>query len=278
MIVYTKDDVVKLSGALTKNQWPTIKAAARYLLKEHPEGIVIDGGELTTVTPEGARTFLDAVKDIEAAGARMVVCNLPSAAQEVVRRMPGLRSQVALSMSVEEARRSLRSDGECALGLPRKAVVVPVLAETDITTAVRLAAVLHRELNSPVGLLGLLAVSRELPLSAPLIEDEQVMQSALANASARARELGLPCAVHLERVRDVAEGLITLLSRAEAAAVVFALRQERSDDEGFLDLTDLLLRRAPCDVLIARKSRVHDASKSSTDAEGKSGNGGKPIV
>jgi len=253
MIVYTKDDTVKLSGALTKNQWPTIKAAANFLMKEHPEGILIDGGELTTVTPEGARTFLDALRDIEAAGARMVVCNLPASAREVIRRIPGLRSQVAFSMSVEEARQSLRSDGACALGLPPDSVIIPVLEEADLPTAVRLAAVMYRDSRKPVAFLGLLLVSRDLPLSSPMGEEETALSQRLSSASALARAHGMECAVHIERVRDIREGLLHVLTRTGAAAIVLALCQERSGDEDYLDLSSLLLRRAPCEVLIVRK-------------------------
>lgn len=276
MIVYTKDDMVKLSGALTKNQWPTIKAAARYLMREHPTGILIDGGELTTVTPEGARTFLDALRDIEAMGARMVVCNLPESARDVIRRIPGLRSQLAFSMSVEEARQSLRSADACSVALPVHAIVVPVFEDADIATAVQLAAVMYRERNRPVGFLGLLVVSRELPLSSPLRDDEARVQHYLSMASELARKHSLPCAAHIERVRDVKDGLLHALAESEAASVVLALRQDRADQEGYLDLSDLLLRKAPCEVLIARVAPTPvkgEATSSEPRTVGASGGG-----
>ena len=58
MIIETKNDVVRLSGALKKNQWLTIRAATDLLLKDHPEGIIIDCEHLTEISSEGAKTFL----------------------------------------------------------------------------------------------------------------------------------------------------------------------------------------------------------------------------
>jgi anti-anti-sigma regulatory factor len=253
VIVYTKDDTVKLSGALTRNHWPTIKAAAHVLMKEHPEGILIDGGELTTVTPEGARTFLDALRDIEAAGARMVVCNLPPSVMEMLKRLPGVRSQLPFSMSVEEARESLRTAGACAVGLPRGAVVVPVLETADTTAALRFAAATRRDRSLPVALVGFVAVPREVPLASPMPEEESQVQSLLAKAAEAARSCGVtPCTMHVERVRDLKDGLLHALAEHEAAMVVLALRRDRLMEEDFIELAELLLRKAPCEVVVAR--------------------------
>ena len=253
MIVYTKDDTVKLSGALTRNHWPTIKAAARVLMKEHPEGILIDCGELTTVTPEGARTFLDALRDIEGAGARMVVCNLPPSVMETLRRLPGVRSQLPFSMSVEEARESLRTVGASAVELLRGAVVIPVLETADTTAALRFAAAIRHDRNLPVGLVGFVLVPRELPLASPMPEQESHVQSLLAKAAEAAHSRGVaPCTIHVERVRELKDGLLHALSQHEAAMVVLALRRDRLMEEDFLELAELLLRKAPCEVIIAR--------------------------
>lgn len=254
MIVYTKDDTVKLSGALTRNQWPTIKAAAHVLMKEHPEGILIDGGELTEVTPEGARTFLDALKDIEASGARIIVCNLPQGAMEVLKKVPGLRSQLALSMSVDQARESLRAESVCSVGLPEGAIVVPALESVDMETALRLAYVMNRDLGKPVGLLGFVCVPRELPLSAPMPEEEGRVQKLIMSGAELARRHGFRCYAMVQRVRDIRDGLLHALSEARSFRVVLALRVEEAEQEDYLDLADLLLRKAPCGVLIARMS------------------------
>src|SRR5207249_2012314 len=77
MIIETKDDVVQLSGSLHKNQWMTIKAAVNLLLHEHPQGIIVDCAHLETISEDGAKTFLEAMRDIEAAKSRIVFASLP---------------------------------------------------------------------------------------------------------------------------------------------------------------------------------------------------------
>ena len=89
MIIYAKDDIVALTGALTKNEWLSIKAAANLLLREHPEGIIVDCEGLENVTEEGARTFLHALRDTQSADARIVVANVPRAVQETIQEVPG---------------------------------------------------------------------------------------------------------------------------------------------------------------------------------------------
>src|SRR2546427_6372240 len=108
MIISSKDDVVQLSGQLHKNQWLTIKATASLLLRQHPEGILIDCSELTDISEDGAKTFLDAMRDITGEGSRIIVCALPDNVLQVLRSVPGVRSQLPIANSVEEARASLR--------------------------------------------------------------------------------------------------------------------------------------------------------------------------
>src|SRR5579862_4697127 len=108
MIVSGKNDVVQLSGALHKNEWLTIKALAKILLQQYPEGILIDCSELTDVSEGGTKTFLEAVRDIQGEGARIVFVNLPDHVLQVVRTVPGVRSQLPIAASEAEARASLR--------------------------------------------------------------------------------------------------------------------------------------------------------------------------
>src|SRR5207249_2179189 len=141
MIISSKDDVAQLSGLLHKNQWITIKATASLLLKQHPEGILIDCSELTDISEDGAKSFLDAMRDIQGEGSRIIVCCLPENVLQVIRNVPGVRSQLPIAGSVEEARSSLRlstrspssaQEGSAPVG----GTVVPILAELDVDHAV----------------------------------------------------------------------------------------------------------------------------------------------
>jgi anti-anti-sigma regulatory factor/nucleotide-binding universal stress UspA family protein len=268
MIVTSSEDVVRLSGALVKNQWLTIKAAANLLLQSHPQGIIIDCAELTNVSEDGAKTFLEAIKDIQAAGARIVVCNLPVDVLRVVRSVPGVRSQLPIANSVEEARASLRLGGEAPkTDAEHKSapggIVIPLLPGLDIDYALTIACRLARDLKAPVHIVYLLEVARHLPLSSPLGEAEAAAQIALAQAAQLARKVSLVPNAHLERVRDVEEGLLQLLKTYQAGYVVMGAFAEPVDADRFYELVNALLRRAPCNVLIGRK-----AMKDSSDSSG----------
>jgi len=258
MIVTSSDDVVRLSGALVKNQWLTIKAAANLLLQSHPQGIIIDCGELTHVSEDGAKTFLDAIRDIQAAGARIVVCNLPAEVLLVIRTVPGVRSQLPIANSVEEARASLRLSGEAPkteVGAPGDGgIVIPLLPGLDVDYALTISSRLARDLKVPLHIVYLLEVARHLPLSSPLGEEEAAAQSALALGTQLARKLNLAPNAHLERVRDAEEGLLQLLKTYQAGFVVLGAFAEPVDADRFHGLVDALLRRAPCNVLIGRRA------------------------
>ncbi|MCC6729865.1 MAG: universal stress protein [Chthonomonadales bacterium] len=254
MIVYTKEDMVRLSGALVKNQWLTIKAAANLLLRDHPQGILIDGSELEHVSEDGARTFLEAMRDIQAAGARIVVCNLPANVLEVLRGVPGVRSQLPIANSVEEARDSLRMLGTGVTEVSHNAVLVPLLDGIDVEHAIRIAGRVAQAERHPLVLLGFLEVARTLPLGTPLPEAEASAKTLLESAAALARRSGLPNRVHLERVRDLQDGVLHAIRSYGSAHVVLAVEPLRANDELFANIMDALLHRAPCDVVIARRA------------------------
>lgn len=258
MIITTKDDIVRLSGALVKNHWLTIKAAATQLLQDHPQGIIIDCAELGHVSEDGAKTFLEAVKDIQAAGARIVVCNLPDNVLQVVRSVPGVRSQLPIAHSVEEARASLRlSSSAPAVAeqeLGEKGIVIPLMPGLDVDHAINIAAQVAREYRAPIHLVYLLVVARNLPLDTPLPAEEEAANRMLAQAAQAARKFNIPHVAHLERVRDPEEGILQVIKSSKAAHAILSGHQTEEEGDRFHSLVDVLLHRAPCNVLIARRA------------------------
>lgn len=111
MIIEAREDVVQLEGELDKNLWPTIQAAANLLLRHHVEGIIVDGSGLTGCSAEGAKTFRDAMDYIARYRARIVVCALPENVLESIRAVPGVRSRLPVTATLEEARASLKLSG-----------------------------------------------------------------------------------------------------------------------------------------------------------------------
>lgn len=261
MIIETKDDVVRLSGSLNKNQWLTIKAAANLLLQEHPEGIIVDCANLEDISETGAKTFLEAIRDIEAAHARIVVANLPKNILSVCKMVPGVRSQLPIADSVEEARASLKMAARSAANAPttngsRKGtlILVPLLADLDLTYGAHLAGRLARDGKSEVRLLYMLEVTRTLPLNAPQLEAEQNAQLALGQAMQYVKQLNVPASEQIERVRDATEGILSAIKNYGASLIVLGASSPTPGEsrDQFLELSQTLLDRAPCEVVIGR--------------------------
>jgi anti-anti-sigma regulatory factor len=145
MIIEARNDVVALEGSLDKNLWPTIQAAANLLLRQHTQGIIIDGSALTGCSPEGAKTFRDAMDYIERYRARIVVAQLPDPVMEILQGVPGVRSRLPISATIEEARASLhlaRTNAGRGLesgGRALQDILVPLLRADNPETATMLA-------------------------------------------------------------------------------------------------------------------------------------------
>ena len=262
MIIETKDDVVRLSGSLHKNQWLTIKAAANLLLQNHPQGIIIDCARLENISEDGAKTFLEAMRDIESAKARIIVANLPMGILAVCKTIPGVRSQLPIAESVEAARASLRMHNRPTLGQTSaeiakrgSVILVPLLAELDLTYGAALAGRLARAGRNDVRLVYFLEVARTLPLNAPLMEKEQEARESLSQAMLMAKQVNAPASEHVERVRDAAEGILAAIKTLDAEMVVLGATSEPLGAEGhdkFHHIVDSLLHRAPVEVVIGR--------------------------
>lgn len=258
MIVATKDDVVRLSGSLNRNQWLTIKAAANLLLKQFPEGIAIDCSELSEITEEGAKTFLDATRDIQGAGARIMVCHLPENVISVLRGVPGVRSQLPIAASLEEARASLKlaqeatSVGTEGMGAESPVLLLPLMPEIDVPHAVDLACRMSAAMGTRLHVVYLLEVARYLPLGTPLIEEEARANETISMALRSAKQHNVPISHFLERVRDADDGVFQAIKSHRAKTVVFGAFTTNEADERFYSIAARLLRRAPCEVIIGR--------------------------
>jgi anti-anti-sigma regulatory factor len=262
VIIETKDDVVRLSGSLTKNQWLTIRAAANLLLQDHPQGIIIDCSSLENISEDGAKTFLEAMRDIESAKARIVVASLPPNLRRVIQTVPGVRSQLPIADSVEAARASLRMHNLQAAPPPAQegarrgqVLLVPLLADLDLTYGAHLAGRLAQTTRDEVRLVYFLEVERTLPLGAPLPEKERAAQESLLKAGQYARRHNVIVREHVERVREATEGILTAIKANTADQLVLGATSEpvgEDSHERFHQLVDSLLHRAPCEVVVGR--------------------------
>ncbi|MBV9850033.1 MAG: universal stress protein [Armatimonadetes bacterium] len=257
MIIEARGDVVKLEGALEKNYWPVIQAAANLLLRQHPQGILLDGSALKAVTPEGAKTFGEAMDYIERYKARIVVCSLPENVMEAVRAVPGVRSRLPVAGSLEEGRASLalaRSGAARPAGRRRilHNVLVPLLRadspEIAATLACRLAKPEGQDAN--LHLAYILEVPRHLPLNAPLPEEEATAGGVLDAAEKWVRGQGLTPVPHVRRARDAGEEIVHQAEELGVNIIVLAYAPTTDPDDPMPRILRTLLSRAPCEVVL----------------------------
>lgn len=107
MIIEARGDILKISGALTENHWSTIVSVVNFLLRNHPQGIIIDCSELDETSSRGLQTFASALDYIRRKRSRIIFVNLPEKVLEELRAFPGLRSQLPIAKSIDEAQQSL---------------------------------------------------------------------------------------------------------------------------------------------------------------------------
>ena len=264
MIIEAREDVVRLEGSLDKNLWPTIQAAANLLLRNHVGGIIVDGGGLTGCSPEGAKTFRDAMDYIERYRARIVVCALPEGVMEVIRAVPGVRSRLPSAATLEEARASLRLAGPgvsraVAGNRPPLEILVPLLTADNPAAATALACRLAKAdagRKARLHLAYVLEVPRNLPLSSPLPEEETAASQALEAASRAARGEGITAEPQVTRARDAGEEIISQAQKLDATMIVLTyLPSDDPSDTLMSRVTRTVLDRAPCEVVLNKQPR-----------------------
>lgn len=153
-----------------------------------------------------------------------------------------LRVPRAVSPEVAKARVSVSSF---------KRILVPTLGMPYSEKGIELACRLGHEQKAELVLAYVLEVPRILPLNAGLPEAELKAHEALE----RAREIvslhGLEAKIHVERAREAGEGIIRAAMDHGADAIVLGIRPRLSIAQDMLGrTTDILLRRAPCEVII----------------------------
>lgn len=259
MIIEAREDVVMLEGSLDKNLWPTIQAAANLLLRQHTQGIIVDCSALTGCSPEGAKTFRDAMDYIERYRARIVVCQLPECVMEVVRTVPGVRSRLPIAATLEEARASLRlartgaGRGAETGGRALQDILVPLLRTDATETATMLACRLARAggQKTHLHLAYIFEVPRQLPLNAPLPEEETEAAKTLEAAERWVRSEGLKPVTHVTRTRDLGEEIVHQAGLLHANIIVLSCGEAGEACEEFMTrVARPVLDHAPCEVIL----------------------------
>jgi anti-anti-sigma regulatory factor/nucleotide-binding universal stress UspA family protein len=250
MIIEVKGDVLKLKSSLVENQWPAIKSAVRLLLNDHPNGVIIDCSGLTQVSEHGAKTFLDASNYIQSHNARVVVSGMPENLLAEIRNLPGLRSQLVLANSIEEARSSLNSVGQSVSTNRRGPVVlVPLIGAWHQILEFAAAHAINRKAD--IHLLYVMQIPRNLPIGVPAPEIESDAENALRSAEQALKKKNVRTVRLTTRSRDLIEGTTKFAIENKPDMIVVGYQKsELTKDGGRCPVISVLCHEAPCDVAV----------------------------
>ena len=251
MIIEARNDVVSLRGTLSENHWDAIAAAVDLLLPDHPRGILMDCSGLVSMTDTGGATFLDALSDLEARGARIILCDVPPSLQEQLRQIPGLHSQVPIAPTLQLGRQSLDAGGSTPLTAVTsgRVVVVPVNPPFSAAAVRETLSRLQLGITSEVHFVYAMVVPRSLPVGAPLPDEEARADSALLEA-----ESLIPASIHRRHVlrgRQVTDGIVEAVNKLHASEVIAGLASSSSDQEDTTPILESLRQKCPCDLIVA---------------------------
>lgn len=256
MIVEIRDEEIALSGALRRNHWRTLESAVRLRLRAHPDGIVVDCSGISAITADGAETFQEAIRHIEARGARLVIAGVRPEVHQVLRQTAGLGSRLPVAATVEE--------GRVSLGLPRSRSsadssidLVGLLGTEADQEAVALAARLQERSAAQRPRLLLvfpLTVPRDRPLLSALDKStEEQVRLTLTRFEGSLRERGILPVLRAERTRDRARRLIEVAVETRAARIILGI--EDDPDEEIARIVEVVWTKSPTPVLIHQVRR-----------------------
>ncbi|MGA9761802.1 MAG: universal stress protein [Gaiellaceae bacterium] len=138
--------------------------------------------------------------------------------------------------------------------LEYRQIVVPVFAETNVAIAMNLACELAAERRSRITVVAALEVPLSSPIGARLPEEER-LGDLLDEAEAIADRYGVSVRPRLVRTRSAGEAIVAEAEHHHAEVVILPASRPQSRRQSRrmpLDATtELVLRRAPCRVLLA---------------------------
>jgi nucleotide-binding universal stress UspA family protein len=137
-----------------------------------------------------------------------------------------------------------------------KRILVPTLGSVFAGREVELACRLGQDQKAEILLAFLLEVPRTLPLGAPMPDAEVKANEALKMAKTIVDLHGLPSKVQVLRARVAGEEIVRAASEQEVDMIVVGMRAGMGlAYETFTRTMDVLLRRAPCELVIDRVTK-----------------------
>lgn len=261
MIVESYDDVIVLSGPLRTNFWEVIETAISLTLSRHPSGVIVDCSQLTEVTADGLETFHAAIDFVlEHEKARIIFAAVPEHVEEEMRHAPHVRSQMAVTDTIEEARRSLDlldPDGD---GGPKKdskkkfnRQILTCLCPTEFDPHVlEVSLELLSDDLAKIVLLMPVVVPRALPLQAPMPEVEDEAMAFVEKAKKILDETHAPYDLRIERTRDLPTLVAEMAEETDAAHVIIGVSRQSGDYERDAHQMALMLAKVDRSLVFVR--------------------------
>lgn len=261
MIVESYEDVIVLSGSLRSNFWDTIHTAISLTLKRHPTGVIIDCSGIVEASAEGVETFRDAMDFIKEHDARIIVAAVPEQILDVLKTVPEVRSQLPIAASVGEARRSLDllveapSKKKQAIPSTDEQVLVCLFGDEHDRAALHLGSKVADTLLARIVLLYVVLMPRDLPLQAPMPEDEELAVKAIEHGKSYLAGRNLSAVARLERGRDLASAVQEVANEVKISHVVVPLSPDPVKMEANQKLVRSVLEKVTQTVVFVRGQR-----------------------
>ncbi len=136
-----------------------------------------------------------------------------------------------------------------------KRILVPTSGTPYSERGIELACRLGEEQKAEIFLVNVIEVPRTLPLDAPLLEAEIKAGDVIKRAEEIVTLRGLPVKAAVKRGRVAGEEIIRAARDLDADLIVMGIRTEiRMAQEMLGRTSDLVLRRAPCEVILDKLS------------------------
>jgi nucleotide-binding universal stress UspA family protein len=136
-----------------------------------------------------------------------------------------------------------------------KKILVPTSGTLYSERGIELACRLGEEQKAEIYLVNVIEVPRTLPLEAPMPEAETRAEEVIKRGEEIVTLRGLPVKGEVKRGRVAGEEIIRAAKDWEADLIVMGIRSEiRMAQEILGRSSDLVLRRAPCEVIVDKLS------------------------
>ena len=132
-----------------------------------------------------------------------------------------------------------------------KRILVPTSGVPYSEKGIELACRLGTEQEAEIVLTYVLEIPRTLPLNAHIPEAEKEANEALKRGKEIVELHNLTPILRLERAREAGEGIVKVAKDNDVDVIVLGMRPTwRGSQAGWGKTTDILLRKAPCEVVI----------------------------